>query len=489
MKAATTWIIVDGFIEDPQRVEALIIKAAEDAANEIREASRELFRIFTEKWPERKDSFVACVSIAVQKVLYLQTRKIDSKPIRSFLGPVKQQSNQQPQSEPSLAPPQRVIPPSVQTYSSLPNSRPSSALRVPVKQVDLKASAEPLRKLEFNPVPSSLSQTDNAPKRCVASLATIAPREKEPPKRIEFDTTTGGLLKKSLLSLKKSSSSSSCGSFDGIDSAQLLKTGNWNEKCEALDQMSLMPATKLDPRIETALVECLSDTHHRVLQSALDCCISLIGTFSTISLEDIILRFSAIYLNSQFNRAKPQLINSCDKLMDALRDRLGSIDLINTLCSVQLRPDVAGNVRLRTVLIGFIGKEILIFGSELNSSLVKTLAMRMSVPISDHDEGLSQAAKSVFAALKQTMPEAIYWGSIVPTVKSSSGRQRLRELEPIKKPSLVEIEGVSYIPIRSPKNKNAGCYPRQIVTPSKKLFAPIDEEISFKLRHTRLDSQ
>ena len=74
IKTATTWIIVDGFIEDPQRVEALIIKATEDAANEIREASRELFKVFTEKWPDQKDSFALRASVAVQKVLYLQAR-------------------------------------------------------------------------------------------------------------------------------------------------------------------------------------------------------------------------------------------------------------------------------------------------------------------------------------------------------------------------------------------------------------------------------
>ena len=358
-----------------------------------------------------------------------------------------------------------------------------------MKQVDLKASAEPLRKLEFNPVLSSLPHNDNAPKRCVASLATIIPKEKEHPKRIELDTFTTGPLKKSHSLLRKSFSTTSNESFDGIDEAQVLKTGNWSEKCEMLDHIASSPAGKLDSKLETTLIECLSDTHHRVLQSAIDCCISLIGTFSPISLEDIILRFSAIYLNSQFNKSKPQLITSCDRLMDALRDRLSSVELINTLCSIQLRPDVAGNVKLRTVLIGFIGKEILIYGSELNSGMVKSLAMRMSVPISDHDDGLAQAAKTVFAALKQTMPEAIYWGSIVPTVKSSSGRQRLRELEQIKRPSTIDVEGVSHIPVRSPKGQMANYYPRQVVTPSKKIFAPIDEEISFKLRHTRLDSQ
>jgi hypothetical protein len=488
IKVSTIWITVDGYVEDILSVEALIIKAAEDAASEIREASRELFKAFTEKWPDRKESFISRGSIAVQKVLNLHVRKVDSKPLRPPLSSSRAQVNPPLLSaESSLSLPQRIISNSNQSHASLPASRPSSALRVPVKQVDFKGSAEPPRKLEFNPVSSSLSQTDFAPKRCVASLATIAPKEKEPPKRIEVEIFTDSLLKRSLSNLKKSSSTSSSGSFESVDNVQLLKTGSWSEKCEAIDSITLAPVRKLDSRLETALIECLSNSHHRVLQSVIDCVINQLGAFSALSLEEIILRFSAIYLNTQIIKTKPQIIASCEKLREALRNRLGSAELINILCSVQLRPDVAVNVKLRTVLIGFIANEILIYGSEFNSSLVKSLAMRMSVPIADHDDGLAQAAKSVFAALKQTMPETIYWGSIVPTVKSSSGRQRLRELEAIKKPPLAE--GVSFIPVRSPRSKPSDYYPGQVVTPSKKLFAPIDEEISFKLRHTRLDSQ
>ena len=478
VKTASTWIAVNGHVEDVCNVEAILFKALEDAAGEIREASRELFRVYTERWSDRREAFCNMLSLAAQKVLNLAPAKkeMERKPIRAFLAPyaTSKQIQVSESNKSGMHAPQRLVNPTASVAPSQPSSRPSSAVRIPVRPVELSEHTLPLRKLEFKPA----APQDSAPKRVLSQHAK--------PHTTEFKPE----LKRSSSLMKKSSSSSSTGSTSNssvnadIEFVQILKNGLWSEKCEALE---LLPSkiNKVDSRLEAAIMECLGDTHHRVLQSVVDATVVLLSLFSNASLEHILIKFVSIGLNPQF-RAKAQLMQSCDNLREAFRKRMGAEDFVALLCGVQMRPDVAGNVKLRTMLTNYVAREILAFGGEMNTALVKLVASRMSIPISDHDEALAQAAKGVFAALKQTMPDTIYWGSIVPAVKSSSGRQRLRELEAVRP---VARDGNSHIPVRSPpKSFATAFYPGQLVTPSKKIFAPVDEEISFKLRHTRLGS-
>lgn len=485
VKTLTTWITVHGYVEEASSVEAILLKGFEDAAGEIREACRDLYRAYTERWPERKEMFSNILPPTTQKVLNLApAKKVEHKPLKAFLAPYgatrQIQNGDAPKA--TINAPQRIVnmPLAASSVaSSQPASRPSSAVRVPVRTIDLKAIDHtlPMRKLEFKPTASQ----DSAPKR-------VLPHTAKPTESKVAEVQKSSILMKKSISTSTITGASSIGSAMSVDVdyVQILKNGTWSEKCDALDALgSNGKIQKLDSRLEAAMVECLGDTHYRVLQSAVDSCVHLFPLISHSLLEEVLLKFSAIWLNCQF-RTKPQLISSCESLRNAFRKRLGTEEFLGLLCGVQMRPDVAGNVKLRTVLTGFVSKEILAFDGELKGPLVKLVAMRMSIPLSDHDEALAQATKGVFAALKQTMPEAIYWGSVVPAVKSTSGRQKLRELEAVKP---VPRDGHSHIPVRSPpKSLTTAFYPGQLVTPLEKIFAPVDEEISFKLRHTRLGS-
>ena len=76
-------------MEDVAVIEAIIKKCIEDAASEIRDVSRDIFKAYTQRWIDQSEAFVASLPSSALKMLNLLPTKSFSAPSTKTLNRIK----------------------------------------------------------------------------------------------------------------------------------------------------------------------------------------------------------------------------------------------------------------------------------------------------------------------------------------------------------------------------------------------------------------
>lgn len=492
LRTLVMWLQRGGSVDEPGNLESILRRACEDAASEVRDAARDLHASMVARWPHLGGKLAETLPPAALKVLNLASRPGHSRnpSIKSFLAEKKSSDDSD-----------GYVAPAGESHSAAvgagrvsvqgSTSKPSSAMRVPIAS-SAQRTVPPVRKPEFggsaenstNTTPSFARRVLHATSHATASTHNVplaAPR-----------------LGQGLASRFSSHSSSApvvvSKAVNPNAIAQWLQTGSWSEKCQALQALRESSDLATNKLLQSVITHALPDTHHRVVMEALVTLQAVHKSLTPTMFEELMARLAGISL--AFAKSKPAILDSVAALRLSLRQMKGALELTNVLLACQGRPDISN--RQRVVLIGWLAEELTAFGMEPDPHMTKLIASKMAIPVSDCLDGeLAVAASRVYAALQKLLPEALFWGNVVPYVKSHVGRQRLHMEFAGSIPSslMLATSSPTTAGVSSPgeparkRTRAVDVVPRAALPDSAKgharnqpVFQPLDEEISIKLK-------